>query len=55
MLVIKTLKLCKFEYVIVITLQIIFNFLEVVHMTYVGKHGSIYFFESEKPFYELQK
>lgn len=56
MLGIKTLKLCKFKYVMVITLQIIFNFLEVVHMPYVGKHGSIFFFESEqKPFYDLQK
>ena len=46
MLVIKTLKLCKFKYVIEITLQITFNFVEVVHVMYVGKHDPIFFWRS---------
>lgn len=41
MLVIRMLKLCKF--VIEITLQITFNFVEVVHVRYVGKHDSTFF------------
>ena len=43
MLVIKTLKLCKFKYVIEITFQITFNFVEVVPVIYVGKHDSTFF------------
>ena len=43
MLVIKTVKLGKFKYVIEITFQITFNFVEVVHVMYVGKLDSTFF------------